>query len=158
MSHTYDMQDMSIHTRECRQFMYCSGNISHGVPFLLYTTYTCNHYRSAGARRHHCEEDNSEEKKWMHRGSDSYQEGNEISLQISHPQMASDQICHVVATDVYSPGRCYFLLSTPIRIWKIRLDLLWTSEVVTVCPRSGHSSHTLHNSWLIFWTRCGIQP
>ena len=84
MSHTYDMQDMSIHTRECRQFMYCSGNISHGVPFLLYTTYTCNHYRSAGARRHHCEEDNSEEKKWMHRGSDSYQEGNEISLQMSN--------------------------------------------------------------------------
>ena len=27
----------TIHTRECRQSWYRSSNISHGVPFLLYT-------------------------------------------------------------------------------------------------------------------------
>ena len=77
-SHESHIQyNLLIHTRECRQFWYRSSNISHGVPFQLYTTYTCNHGHGTGALCNDYKEDNFEEQKWMHHDSDIYQ-GSEV--------------------------------------------------------------------------------
>ena len=63
-SHESHIQyNLLIHTRECRQFWYRSSNISHGVPFQLYTTYTCNHGHGTGALCNDYKEDNFEEQK-----------------------------------------------------------------------------------------------
>ena len=57
---------ISIRTGECRQSWYRSSNISHGVPFLLYTTCTCNHSHCTGACCHRYQKNHSVETKKIH--------------------------------------------------------------------------------------------